>query len=127
MNRLTTAQILLLHQDLIDETGGMDGLRDVGLLDSALNAPFQTFDLQPLYPSVQQKAARLCHSIINDHPFIDGNKRIGIHAMLVFLLMNGVDLIYTQQELVELGLGLASGRFEYEDVLRWILQHQQES
>lgn len=125
MIRLTTAQVILLHQDLISETGGMDGLRDEGLLDSALNMPFQTFDGQPLYPSVQQKAARLCHSLVKNHPFIDGNKRVGVHVMLVFLAVNGIDLVYTQEELIDMGLSLAAGELTYEAVLQWIMEHQQ--
>lgn len=125
MIRLTTAQVILLHQDLISETGGMDGLRDEGLLDSALNMPFQTFDGQPLYPSVQQKAARLCHSLVKNHPFIDGNKRVGVHVMLVFLSVNGIDLVYTQEELIDMGLSLAAGELTYEAVLQWIMEHQQ--
>lgn len=125
MIRLTTAQVILLHQDLIAETGGMDGLRDEGLLDSALNMPFQTFDGQPLYPSVQQKAARLCHSLVKNHPFIDGNKRVGVHVMLVFLAVNGIDLVYTQEELIDMGLSLAAGELTYEAVLQWIMEHQQ--
>lgn len=125
MIRLTARQVTLLHQDLIAETGGMDGLRDAGLLDSALNLPFQTFDGQALYPSVQQKAARLCHSLVNNHPFVDGNKRIGVHAMLVFLAINGIELVYTQAELISLGLSVAAGEMTCDQVLRWIMEHQQ--
>lgn len=124
MIRLTTGQVILLHQDLIAETGGVDGLRDEGLLDSALNMPFQTFDGQPLYPSVQQKAARLCHSLVKNHPFIDGNKRVGVHVMLVFLAVNGIELAYTQEELIGMGLSLAAGELTYEAVLQWIVEHQ---
>lgn len=125
MIRLTVEQVKLLHSDLMSETGGLDGLRDADLLDSALNVPFQTFDDQPLYPSLQQKAARLCHSLVQNHPFVDGNKRIGVHAMLVFLSLSGVELDYTQEQLIDLGLGLAAGKVPYEEVLRWILGHQQ--
>lgn len=85
MIRLTKSQILLLHEQLITETGGSSGLRDEGMLDSALNAPFQTFGKEDMYPSLQQKAARLCFGLVKNHPFVDGNKRIGAHAMLVFL------------------------------------------
>lgn len=97
MNRLTVAQVKLIHCDLIAETGGSDGLRDNGFLDSALNGPFQTFDGQSLYPSVQQKAARLCYALVQNHPFVDGNKRIGVHMMLVFLAINGIELAYTHR------------------------------
>lgn len=124
MIRLTVEQVRMLHQDLIAETGGSEGVRDEGMLDSALQLPFQTFDGQALYPSIQQKAARLCSSLVSNHPFVDGNKRIGIHTMLVFLAANGVELSYTQEELISLGLSLAEGKLPYDDVLRWITSHQ---
>lgn len=124
MIRLTVEQVRMLHRDLIAETGGIEGVRDEGLLDSALQLPFQTFDGQSLYPSIQQKAARLCSSLVNNHPFVDGNKRIGIHTMLVFLAANGVELFYTQEELISLGLSLAEGKLTCDDVLRWITTHQ---
>ena len=90
MIRLSKPQILLLHEQLIAETGGSSGLRDEGMLDSALNAPFQTFGGEDVYPSLQQKAARLCFGLAKNHPLVDGNKRIGAHVMLVFLALNGV-------------------------------------
>ena len=92
MIRLSKPQILLLHEQLIAETGGSSGLRDEGMLDSALNAPFQTFGGEDVYPSLQQKAARLCFGLVKNHPFVDGNKRIGAHVMLVFLALNGIEL-----------------------------------
>ena len=88
MIKLSTNQILLLHKDLISEFGGLDGVKDLGMLESAINAPFQTFNYQDMYPTIQQKAARLCYGLVKNHPFIDGNKRIGVHAMLVFLALN---------------------------------------
>ena len=84
MIRLSKSQVLLIDNQLISETGGSAGLRDEGMFNSALNAPFQTFGEEDLYPSLQQKAARLCFGLVKDHPFIDGNKRIGAHSMLVF-------------------------------------------
>ena len=91
MIRLSKSQILLIHDQLISETGGSSGLRDEGMLDSALNAPFQTFGGEDVYPSLQKKAARLCFGLVKNHPFVDGNKRIGAHAMLVFLALNGLN------------------------------------
>lgn len=88
MIRLSKAQIIIIHEQLIKETGGASGLRDEGMLESALNIPFQTFGGKDLYPSLQQKAARLCFGLVKNHPFVDGNKRIGAHAMLVFLVLN---------------------------------------
>ncbi|OUN08850.1 type II toxin-antitoxin system death-on-curing family toxin [Flavonifractor sp. An9] len=124
MKILNKRQILMLHQHLVDETGGSPGLRDEGLLDSALNAPFQTFGDTSAYPSLQQKAARLCYGLVKNHPFIDGNKRIGAHAMLVFLAVNGLELSYTQQELSDIILQVAAGEKEYDDLLVWLLAHQ---
>ena len=82
---LSKEQILLLHAQLIEETGGSKGLKDEGMLDSALAAPFQSFDGKDLFPSVYQKAARLGYGLASNHAFVDGNKRIGAHTMLVFL------------------------------------------
>ena len=124
MKVLNKRQILLLHQHLVDETGGSPGLRDEGLLDSALNAPFQVFGDTSAYPSLQQKAARLCYGLVKNHPFVDGNKRIGAHAMLVFLAVNGVELSYTQQELADIILQVAAGEKGYEDLPAWLLVHQ---
>ena len=83
---LSKDQIVMLHDHLIQETGGMLGLRDAGLLDAALHAPFQTYGGAEMYPSVQQKAARLGFGLVKNHAFLDGNKRIGAHAMLAFLM-----------------------------------------
>ena len=124
MIRLSKSQILLIHDQLISETGGSSGLRDEGMLDSALNAPFQTFGGEDVYPSLQKKAARLCFGLVKNHPFVDGNKRIGAHAMLVFLALNGIELQHTQSELSDVILQLAAGKIEATDLLRWILAHQ---
>lgn len=124
MKKLTKGQILMLHRDLIMETGGTDGLRDEGLLDSALNAPFQGFGGTDTFPSLQQKAARLGFGLIQNHAFVDGNKRIGAHAMLVFLALNGIELSYTQKELSDMVLNVAAGASSFENVVQWILNHQ---
>ena len=121
---LSKQQILLLHSQLISETGGSDGLRDVGLLESAINSPFQQFGNKDLYPTIQQKASWLCFELVNNHPFIDGNKRIGAHVMLVFLALNGIELEYTQYELSSTILKLASSEISYQQLTRWIINHQ---
>ena len=123
MIRLTTKQVISLHNSLIEATGGTDGVRDMGLLESALEAPFQTFDGKDLYPALIQKAARLGHSLISNHPFVDGNKRIGIHTMLVFLAANGVEIECTQKELIDVGLSLADGTMNAEKLLIWLSSH----
>ena len=124
MIKLTKEQAAAIHSQLIKYTGGTDGIRDVGLLDSALNTPFQVFDGTELYPSIQQKAARLGFGLIKNHAFIDGNKRIGIHVMLIFLELNGIILEYTQKELYELVLDVAASIATAEDLLEWIIAHQ---
>ena len=124
MIRLSKPQILLLHEQLVAETGGSSGLRDEGMLDSALNTPFQTFAGEDVYPSLRQKAARLCFGLVKNHPFADGNKRIGAHVMLVFLALNGIELQHTQTELSEVILQLAAGTLQSTDLLDWILSHQ---
>jgi len=121
MKRLTSKQVLEMHADLISATGGTDGLRDMGLLESALNSPFQTFDEIDMYPTLQQKAARLAFSIVKNHPFVDGNKRSGIHVMLVFLAINGILPDYTQEELIEIGLKLADGSINDVFLFQWLL------
>lgn len=78
-------QVIKLHSSLIAKTGGMDGIRDENLLDSALKSPFQTFDGSKLYPDILDKASQLCYSLVGNHPFADGNKRIGVHLTLLFL------------------------------------------
>lgn len=123
MIRITEDQALAVHAKMIEVTGGMDGVRDRGLLDSALNVPFQTFDGNELYPSVLMKSAAMCRGIISDHPFADGNKRTGIHLMLIFLKLNGIDLSYTQKELIDLGFSIADGSCGYDEILEWLIDH----
>jgi len=120
---LSKPQVLFLHQELVRETGGIDGLREEELLDSALAAPFQSFGDQPLFPSIYQKAARLGYGLVKNYPFLDGNKRTGAHVMLVFLALNGIELEYTQQELVDIILAAAAGTKGLDDLHQWILDH----
>ena len=121
---LSKKQILMLHSQLISQTGGIDGVRDEALLESAVGAPFQSFGDQDIYPSIQQKAARLCFGLVKNHAFLDGNKRIGAHAMLVFLALNKIELKYTQTELSNIILEIASGKKSFDDLLKWIITHQ---
>ena len=124
MKTLSKRQVLLLHSSLIEAFGGSDGIRDEGLLESALASPFQTFGGEPVYPSVQSKAAQLGFGLIRNHPFVDGNKRIGAHVMLVFLELNGIELHYDQQELIDIILSVASGETDRQGLLQWILEHE---
>jgi len=124
MKKLTKEQILAMHRELIEVSGSDDGIRDEGLLESALAAPFATFDGKPMLPTIQQRAARLGFGLIKNHPFVDGNKRIGVHAMLVILVMNGIELEYTQKELYEIILKVAASEASFEELLSWVLDHE---
>ena len=124
MTILSKEQVLLLHAQLIEATGGIDGVRDEGLLESALYAPFHTFGETDAFPSIQQKAARLGYGLVKNHSFLDGNKRIGAHTMLVFLALNQIELDYTQDELSDIILKVASDECDFNGLLEWILEHQ---
>ncbi len=120
---LTVDEIIYLHSKLVAKTGGSDGLRDKGLLESAVFGALGGFGDEEAYPSVEEKAARLMYSIINNHAFIDGNKRIGVVVMLTTLRLNELELKYTQAELIELGLKTASGNADYDNILNFIKSH----
>ena len=124
MKTLSKNQVTALHSALIREFGGTDGIRDEGLLESALAAPFQTFGGEPVYPSLQAKAAQLGFGLIRNHPFEDGNKRIGAHTMLVFLAVNGIELSYEQQQLIDIILSVAARQIDRQGLLQWILDHE---
>lgn len=121
MINLSKQQIISMHDMLIRQTGGLEGLRDENLLDSALNTPYQTFDGVELYPTVQKKAVCLCFGLVNNHPFNDGNKRIGVLAMLTFMGLNGMVVQCTDDELVDLGLSVASGKCGQKEILDWLM------
>ena len=125
MKRLSKEQILMLHSQLIEQTGGTLGVRDSNLSESAIEAPFQAFGGEELYPTMQAKGTRLGYGLIKNHCMLDGNKRIGIHVMLVFFALNGIALHYTQKELYEMVLAVADGSMDYEDMLKWVLEHQE--
>lgn len=124
MIRFSKEKVLLLHQLMAEATGGSIGVRDEGLLDSALENAFATFDGVELYPSKEEKAARLGFSLVSNHAFVDGNKRIGIYIMLTFLEMNGIRLHCTDAEIVNIGLSVASGSMNYEDLRDWVYEHE---
>ena len=117
---LTVDEIISLHSKLILKTGGIDGIRDKELLESAVYSVYNSFDNIELYPTVKEKSARLAYSIVNNHAFLDGNKRIGILVMLMTLRLNDILIEYTQQELIFLGLSIASSQASYDDVLMWL-------
>ena len=112
-----------MHHRLIELYGGMDGLRDESMLKSALLAPFQSFEGHDFYPSVTAKAARLCYELVMDHPFLDGNKRIGTHAMLVLLELNGISLDYKDDDLIDLIFSVAKGEKDDKSIQLWVVSH----
>lgn len=121
---LTVDEIVELHTKLIARTGGSHGLRDLGLLESAVYSAQSSFGDEELYPTIPEKAARLMYALVSNHAFVDGNKRIGVLVMLMILKLNGISLHYTQTELINLGLSAAAGNIKYEDILTWILKHR---
>jgi len=122
--KLTINQVIDMQDSLIQHTGGSAGLRDTGLLESALAAPFASFGGVYLYPTIQEQAARLAYGIVSNHPFVDGNKRIGVLALLTFLKENGIILDCTNADLIKLGLSLADGTYGAQDVLEFIIKHE---
>ena len=124
MIRFSEEKVLLLHQLIVAETGGSNELRDIGLLDSALEGIFQTFGDEELYPTKEEKGARLGYTLISNHAFVNGNKRIGMYVMLTFLEVNGIHMVCTNEDVVEAGLGVASGEMNYEELLAWVKTHR---
>ena len=116
--------ILQFHNDLeASDIPVEDGVRDMALLESAINAPFQTFSGRDLFPTIFEKAARLFFGIANNHAFVDGNKRTAVHAMEVFLFMNEKILLYETEEMEALVIGVADGSFSCEYVTDWLTKH----
>lgn len=124
MIKFSKEKVLLLHQLIAQETGGSIGIRDEGLLESALEAAFSTFGGQELYPSKEEKGARIGFSLISNHAFVDGNKRIGVCVMLTFLEVNGIRLDCTNEEVVHVGLSVADGSMGYDELLSWVREHR---
>jgi death-on-curing protein len=120
MRYITIDYIIKLHKKMIDVTGGLDGIRDIELLKSAVENAKATFGGTDLYPTVEDKYASICYSIINNHAFVDGNKRVGLYVMLVLLEYNGIRLTFSQEELIDLGFDVAKGLLKQQDIVKWI-------
>lgn len=123
MKYISIEYVLKLHSKLIETTGGSSELRDMELLKSSIENSKSTFNGQNLYPTIEDKCANICYSMVNNHPFVDGNKRIGLYVMLILLEYNGIKLKFTQNELINLGLGIAKGDFKQEYIISWIKTH----
>lgn len=113
-------KVALLHQIMAQATGGAVGIRDEALLDSALEGAFSGVGDQESYPTKEEKAACIGFRLIGNHAFLDGNKRIGMYVMLTFLEVNGINVSCTNEDVVEVGLAVASGKMKYADLLKWI-------
>ncbi|MBR3146706.1 MAG: type II toxin-antitoxin system death-on-curing family toxin [Eubacterium sp.] len=124
MIKFDKEKVKLLHQLMAEATGGSVGVRDEGMLDSALEGAFATSGGEELYPSKEEKAARLAYSLISDHAFVDGNKRIGVYVMLSFLELNGIHIQASDDDVVYLGLGTADGTLKQQDIVEWIKEHR---
>ena len=116
-------KIGLLQHLIIEATGGVEGIKDENLVLCAIEGIYQTFGGKEIYPTKEEKAARLCYSLISNHAFVDGNKRIGIVAMFLFLQLHGLDLNATNKEIEALGWDVGAGRKTYDDILNFIHQH----
>ena len=114
----------MLHQLIAAETGGSVGVRYEGLLESAIESAFAGFGDKEFYPSKEEKAAKIGFSLVSNHAFVVGNIRIGMYIMITFLEVNGIYLDCTNEEVVEIGLGLADGSIGYEEILEWIRNHR---
>jgi death-on-curing protein len=123
VNTLSVKQVKRLHQNLLDATGGLDGIRDEKMLDSALSVAFQTFDGVELYPPTAAKIARIAYGLVCNHPFVDGNKRIGTYLMLVLLELNHIKADFSDDEIIRIGLELANGKMNDKQLLECILEH----
>ena len=124
MIKFSKDKVLLLHKLIAEETGGSVGIRDEALLESALENAFSGFGGQEFYPSKEEKGARLGYTLISNRAFVDGNKRIGMYVMLTFLEVNGIRLDCTNNEIVEVGLAVASGAMGYDALLKWVRSHR---
>jgi death on curing protein len=123
VRQLTLSEVLELHRRIIRHSGGSLGIRDLNAVESALAQPRMTFGGEDLYPTIVDKAAALGFSLIQNHPFIDGNKRIGHAAMETFLILNGFEIIAPVDEQEQIILSVASGKMERAEFADWLRSH----
>ena len=123
MKYLFPRQVLYLYQQIIAQSGGTIGLRDEGLLESAVYRPQASFGGQDLYPDLFSKVAALGHSIISNHPFVDGNKRVGFEAMRLMLRLNGYDLHASLEAKFDVVMDIAKGKLTEQTMADWLKQH----
>ena len=124
MIKFSKEKILLLHHVMAEATGGDVGVRDEALLESAIETIYSSFDGKDLYPTKEEKAAKLGYSLSSNHAFVDGNKRIGMYIMISFLELNGIKIDATNDEVYMLGMAVAEGSADNKDILKWIKDHK---
>ena len=124
MIKFSREKVLLLHKLITEETGGDPNIRDFDLLESALESAFQTFGGEELYPSKEEKGARLGYALISNHAFVDGNKRIGMYVMMTFLEVNGIKLDPSVDDVARVGLAVASGEMTYPELLEGVIENR---
>ena len=124
MIRFSKEKILLLHRIMAQATGGSIGVREEGLLESALEAAFSGFGGVEFYPTKEEKGARLGYNLISNHAFVDGNKRIGMYVMLTFLEVNGIQMDCSNEDVIHAGLSVAEGSMDYDGLLAWVREHR---
>ena len=127
MRHLSLAEVIELHRMVIEQAGGSPGLRDLGALESAVAQPRMTFGGADLYPSLVEKSAALCFSLVKNHPFVDGNKRVGHAVMETLLVLNGSEIEASTDEQEQLVLALAAGQLSREDLVGWLRGHVREA
>jgi len=127
MKYLTVKDVLLLHQMQIDKFGGSHGLRDFGLLESAVMRPQTTFDGVDLYKSLFEKGASLLHSLLMNHQFVDGNKRTAMFAVMTFIELNGYTFIAEKEEVVEYALYIENSQPEIDEISKWLKKHSEKN
>ena len=123
MRYLSISEVFELHDRVISSSGGSRGIRDINALESAINQPRQTFDQKDLYPDIVTKAAALCFSLVMNHPFVDGNKRVGHAAMETFLILNDYEILASVDEQESVMLSLAAGKMSRTSFLEWLNNH----
>lgn len=126
MRYLTLDEILVLHQWVLEQSGGASGVRDMAAVESAIAQPRMAFGGNDLYPTVAEKAAALSYSLILNHAFVDGNKRIGHAALETFLALNGFEIFASIDEAEHIVLRLAAGELSREEWTSWVQSHLQE-
>ena len=123
MKYITLGEVIELYFQIMNKTGGLPGIRDLGALESALAQPRMTFENKDLYPTIEEKASALGYSLIMNHPFVDGNKRVGHAAMEAYLVINGKEIKASVDEQENIILGLAANRFDRNAFTEWIKLH----